>query len=64
MVDARSDKGGLMEAFNAVKVKLSDYDILTTLGTGTATFLLNINKKYKDLLDVSDWLVIKRQTSI
>jgi len=30
----KTDKGGQMEAFNAVKVKLSDYDILTTLGTG------------------------------
>jgi hypothetical protein len=64
MVDSYKDKGGLMEAFNAVKVKLSDYDILTTLGTGITIFLLNINQKNKDPLDVSDWLVIKRQTSI
>lgn len=37
MVDSlhpKGDKGGLMEAFNAVKVKLSDYEVLTTLGTG------------------------------
>jgi len=31
---SKSEKGGQMEAFNAVKVKLSDYDVLTTLGTG------------------------------
>jgi len=36
MVDSfKGEKGAQMEAFNAVKVKLSDYDILTTLGTGS-----------------------------
>ena len=41
MVDSfnsKGEKGAQMEAFNAVKVKLSDYDILTTLGTGIFPF--------------------------
>ena len=33
-MDSKDGKGAQMEAFNAVKVKLSDYDVLTTLGTG------------------------------
>ncbi len=33
-MDSKGEKGAQMEAFNAVKVKLSDYDVLTTLGTG------------------------------
>jgi protein kinase A len=34
-MDSKGEKGAQMEAFNAVKVKLSDYDVLTTLGTGS-----------------------------
>ena len=49
--NTRSDRGGLMEAFNAVKVKLSDYDILTTLGTGIFLLCLGI-LKCKAHLDV------------